>query len=139
MAPVHRVGRHTCFLEEPDILGMKLVGRVSAAEGSEINRLHLELGQSLERLFYLIDMVEFEGMDPAVRKEAGLVMTRLPLRGIAVYQASLTARVVAKLIVGAMNVFKSGAAKAPFEAFPSEEEARAWIEQRRRQLMDAAA
>lgn len=139
MASVHRVGRHTCSLEEPDILAMTLVGRVSAAEGTAINRLHLELGQSLERLFYLIDMGEFEGMDPSVRKEAGLVMTRLPLRGIAVFRASLTARVIAKLIVGAMNVFKHGGDKAPFEAFANEAEARAWIELRRRQLMDAAA
>jgi len=139
MASVHRVGGHTCSMEDPDIMAMTLVGRVSAAEGSEINRIHLEMGQSLDRLFYLINMKDFEGMDPAVRKEAGLVMTRLPLRGIAVYQASLTARVIAKLIVGAMNVFKHSSDKAPFEAFATEEDARAWIALRRRQLLEAAA
>lgn len=134
-----QLGRQITYLEEPDILFMRLFGKVTNEEGSAVNRLHLDLGKDRERLFYLIDMTEFEGMDPELRKEAGLTMKTLPLRGIAVYKASLTARVVAKLIVGAMNVFKTGAAKAPFEAFATEEEARAWIAQRRRQLMDAAA
>jgi hypothetical protein len=134
-----QIGRQITYLEEPDILFMRLFGKVTNEEGSAINRRHLELGEGRERLFYLIDMTEFEGMDPELRKEAGLTMKTLPLRGIAVYRASLTARVVAKLIVGAMNVFKTGAAKAPFEAFATEEEARAWIAKRRRQLMDAAA
>lgn len=139
MSQDHQIGRQITYLEEPDILVMKLFGKVTQKEGSEINRRHLELGRDRERLFYLIDMTDFEGMDPELRKEAGLTMKTLPLRGIAVYRASLTARVVAKLVVGAMNVFRSADDKAPLEACESEEEARAWIARRRRQLMDAAA
>jgi hypothetical protein len=134
----YQIGRQITYLEAPDIIVMKLFGKVSQQEGSEINRRHLEMGRDADRLFYLIDMSEFEGMDPELRKEAGLTMKTLPLRGIAVYNASLTARVVSKLIVGAMNVFKAGEEKAPFEAFPTEEEARAWIAGRRRQLLAAA-
>lgn len=139
MSQDHQIGRQITYLEEPDILVMKLFGKVTFEEGSAINRRHLELGKERERLFYLIDMKDFEGMDPELRKEAGLTMKTLPLRGIAVYEASLTARVVAKLVVGAMNVFRSGDDKAPFEACASEEEARAWIARRRQQLLDAAA
>lgn len=139
MGQEFKFGRQITYREEPDIIVMRLVGKVTNEEGSAINRCHLEMGRDADRLFYLIDMSGFEGMDPELRKEAGLTMKRLPLRGIAVYNASLTARVVSKLIVGAMNVFKPGEEKAPFEAFPTEEEARAWIERRRRQLMDAAA
>ena len=139
MSQDHQIGRQTTYLEEPDILVMKLFGKVTQEEGSAINRRHLELGKDKERLFYLIDMTEFEGMDPELRKEAGLTMKALPLRGIAVYKASLTARVVSKLVVGAMNVFRPADDKAPFEACDSEEEARAWIARRRRQLLEAAA
>lgn len=139
MSQDHQIGRQITYLEEPDILVMKLFGKVTHEEGSAINRRHLELGKDRERLFYLIDMKVFEGMDPELRKEAGLTMKTLPLRGIAVYQASLTARVVSKLVVGAMNVFRPADDKAPFESFASEEEARAWIARRRRQLMEAAA
>jgi hypothetical protein len=135
----YQIGRQITYREEPDIVVMKLFGKVTEQEGSEINRRHLEMGRNADRLFYLIDMSEFEGMDPALRKEAGLTMKSLPLRGIAVYNASLTARVVSKLIVGAMNVFKSGEDKAPFESFPNEEEARAWIASRRRLLVGLAA
>lgn len=139
MANVGRVGPHVCSFEEPDIIFMKLAGRVSEAQGSELNRLHLEIGLPLERLFFLIDMAGYDGIDPAVRKEAGMVMSRLRLRGIAVYHASLTARVVAKLIVGAMNVFKPSGDRAPFEAFDTVEDARAWIARRRNDLLEAAA
>jgi hypothetical protein len=139
MSQDHQIGRQITYLEQPDIFVMKLYGKVTQEEGSEINRRHLEMGRDLDRLFYLIDMKDFEGMDPELRKQAGLTMKTLPLRGIAVFQASLTARVVSKLIVGAMNVFRSGEEKAPFESFESEEEARAWIARRRHQLLDAAA
>jgi hypothetical protein len=139
MSQDHQIGRQITYLEQPDIFVMKLYGKVTQEEGSEINRRHLEMGRDLDRLFYLIDMKNFEGMDPELRKQAGLTMKTLPLRGIAVFQASLTARVVSKLIVGAMNVFRSGEEKAPFESFASEEEARAWIARRRHQLLDAAA
>lgn len=134
-----KVGRQITYFEGPDIIYMKLFGKVTQEEGSEINRLHLEMGKDSSSLFYLIDMKEFEGMEAELRKEAGLTMKTLPLRGIAIFNASLTARVVSKLIVGAMNVFKSGEDKAPFESFNTEEEARGWIATRRRRILNAAA
>jgi hypothetical protein len=67
------------------------------------------------------------------------MMKTLPLRGIAVFNASLKAKVFAKLIVSAMNIFKSSAERAPLEVFDSEQDARAWIQRRREQLLSAAA
>ena len=85
MGQEFKFGRQITYQEEPDIIVMKLFGKVTNEEGSAINRCHLEMGRDADRLFYLIDMSEFEGMDPELRKEAGLTMKLLPLRGIAVF------------------------------------------------------
>jgi hypothetical protein len=135
----YQIGRHYCAFDEPDTIFMRLDGDVSAEEGSILNRMHAEMGKDQERLFLLIDMAKLGGMDPEVRKESGLMMKTLPLRGIAVFHASLKAKVFAKLIVSAMNIFKSAAERAPLEVFDSEQEARAWIARRREQLMKTAA
>ena len=132
------VGRHICVFQEPDTIFMELNGEVSAKEGSFMNQLQVQMGQGKERLFLLIDMGGFEGMDPEVRKESGLTMKTLPLRGIAVYNATFKAKVIAKLIVSAMNLFKSSAERAPFEVFDGPDSARAWIARRRRELSAAA-
>lgn len=138
MANDYRIGRHSCAFEEPDTIHMKLDGEVSAAEGSQMNRLHVDMAQGRDRLFLLIDLGGLEGIDPEVRKESGLTMKTLPLRGIVVYRASFKAKVLAKLIVSAMNIFKSGTDRAPMEVFDTELEAKAWIAKRREQLMAAA-
>ena len=135
----YQVGRHYCVFDEPDTIFMRLDGDVSAEEGSIMNRMHADMGSNRDRLFLLIDMAKLGGMDPEVRKESGLMMKTLPLRGIAVFHASLKAKVFAKLIVSAMNIFKSAAERAPLEVFDSEQEARAWIARRREQLMKTAA
>ena len=64
----YQIGRQVTYLEAPDIIVMKLFGKVTQQEGSEINRRHLEMGRDADRLFYLIDMSEFEGMDPELRR-----------------------------------------------------------------------
>ena len=139
MANEHRVGRHSISFDEPDIVYLCPKGEVSGPDGRELNRLQVEMGKGHERLFLLIDLSGLEGMDPEVRKESGLTMKTLPLRGIAVFKASFKAKVLAKLIVSAMNLFKSGADRAPLEVFDTEQEARAWIAKRRQELMGAAA
>lgn len=128
------IGKHVTILEDPDILFMRLVGPVTAEEGKEINRLHREFGLEREHVFFLVDLKDLEGIHPDVRKEAGEILKELPLRGAAVYQASFKARVLAKLILTAMNLFRPESEKAPIEFFDTEAEARAWIEERRREL-----
>lgn len=135
----YQVGRHYCVFDEPDTIFMRLDGDVSAEEGSILNQMHSAMGRDRKLLFLLIDMANLGGIDPEVRKESGLMMKTLPLRGIAVFRASLKAKVLAKLIVSAMNIFKSSAERAPLDVFDSEEDARAWIQRRREQLLSAAA
>ncbi len=134
------VGKHWTGFEEPDLLLMKLSGVVTEADARELNRLHFGYVRGKERIFYLIDLADLETIEPGGRKEAGSGLQRLPLGGIAIYEAPLKARVLAKLIFTAMNMFRMGGiAKVPFEFHPSEREARAWLDERRKLPVAAAA
>lgn len=131
-----RIGEHTTYFEEPDIIVMRLVGPVSYEEGHEVNVRHLRYGEGRDRLFFLIDLEKLESIHPGVRKEAGLVLRTIPLKGAALYKAPLKAKVMAKLILTAMNTFRKAEDKVPVVFLSDEQEARAWIEQRRRELTE---
>jgi len=129
------IGRHTTFFEPPDILFMRLSGPVSEEEAKEIDRRHLAWVAGHPRVFFLLDLSELESIDPEGRKDASRTVRELPLAGVAIYGAPMKARVLAKLVFTAMNLFKSNAAdRFPIEFVKSEAEARAWIEARRRAL-----
>lgn len=135
MSETLRIGKQTTHFEEPDIIYMKMVGDVTAEEGLAINTKHTEYAQGRNRLFYLIDFSELESVPAPVRKAASETIKEFPLEGLAIYQAPLKARVLAKLILTAMKLFKGEeAAGAPVAFLDSEEEARAWIAKRRAEL-----
>lgn len=135
----NRVGDQITYFEEPDIIYMKLVGVLAEADGLEVNRRQREFARGKDHIFFLIDLSELEGIHPSVRRAATETLKEVPLRGIAICQAPLKARVIAKLITTALNLFKSDAAKNPIEFIDTEEEARAWIASRRREVLSANA
>ncbi|HYO13425.1 MAG TPA: hypothetical protein VE685_09555 [Thermoanaerobaculia bacterium] len=138
MDKVREIGRHSTSLELPDIVHLKLVGDVELPECREINQTHIEFAKGLDHMFYMIDLSELENIPAAVRKEASETVKVLPLRGTVIYQTPLRARVLAKLLLTAVNLFKGGVTQNPVEFVDTEEEARAWVERRRRQIANAA-
>lgn len=129
------VGRHWTGFEEPDMLRMKLNGVVTEADAREINRLHLTYTAGRGQIFYLIDLEDLQTIEPGARREAGDGLQQLDLGGIAIYKAPLKARVLAKLIFTAMNMFRRGGiSQVPFEFHADEAAAMAWIESRRQRL-----
>ena len=133
------IGNQTTFFEPPDIIFLKLRGTCTWEEGSEINRRHREWGKTVERIFFLIDLAELDRIDPEVRKDATTTLAAVPLRGMVGYSAPIKARVIAKLIFTALNLFSNKADRIPLHFTDSEAEARAWIEERRRELDAAGA
>lgn len=130
----HTVGQHVTYFEEPDIIYMKLIGAVVESQGGELNRLHREFGRGRDHVFLLFDLSDLEKIDPGVRKEAGATLKMIPMRGAAIFGAPMKAKVVAKLILTAMNLFKSEHEKAPVQFVENEAEARAFIARRRREI-----
>ena len=126
------IGRHATYFEDPDIIYMRLDGAVAEDAGAEINRLHRLWGEQYPRVFYLLDLSKLEAIHPEVRKEASRTARLLPLAGVAAFGAPIKARVLAKLVFTAMNLFKANAAdRFPIEFVDTEAEARRWIEKRR--------
>lgn len=138
MSQIQKVGSHATGLEDPDILYLKLVGDVSNIEVKEINQVHVEISQTNRQLFYLIDLSQLDNLSPQVRKEASETVKTLPLRGTAIYGAPLKAKVLAKLMLTAANMFRGGKNLNPVEFTDTEAEARAWIDKRRKQVQTAA-
>jgi hypothetical protein len=124
-------GKHTTYFEEPDIIFMRLVGDVSDAEGLELLRRQKAFAEGRKMLFFLMDGREMAGISPGARKAVAQTLKEIPLYGMANFESPLKARVVAKLVITAINLFRKDAATNPVEFFPSEEEARQWITSRR--------
>lgn len=138
MSEKDHVGVQVTRFEAPDIIFMKLKGDVSEDEGQELNRRHREFGHGLNHVFFLIDLEELDKLPPGVRKASTETLRDLPTRGIAIYRAPFKARVIAKMIITALNLFRGSEGKHSVEFADSEEQARSWIAAQRARVSEAA-
>jgi hypothetical protein len=122
------VGEQITGFEEPDIIFMKLVGTVTEDEVRVINEMQIDFSRGRDRVFFLIDLSELESLSNAVRRAAIEGLNQMPVAGLAVYQAPLTARVLAKLIITGMKLFGKS---IPLQFFDDEAGARSWVDQQR--------
>ena len=134
----HDCGQQFTALELPDVLYMKLKGKVNLDECRQINRAHIEYAQDVPFFLYFIDLTELEDLPPDVRKEASATVKLLPVRGTVVFNAPLRAKVLARLLLTASNLFRRGPEVNPLIFVDSEAEGRTWIERRRSELANAA-
>jgi hypothetical protein len=130
--PDHLVaGKYITYFEEPDIIYMKFGGVVSTDDALELLRRQMGMGEGKEILFFLIDAENLETISPDGRRAVAETLKELPLRGMAVVRAPLKARVVTKLVITAINLFRRDANLNPIAFFDTEAEARKWIAERR--------
>ncbi len=132
-------GKHITYFEEPDIIFMKLRGDVSDAEGLELLRRQMAFSEGRKMLFFLMDGEEMAGISPGARKSVAETLKEIPLYGMGIFNAPLKARVVAKLVITAINLFRKDSSTNAIEFFPVEEEARQWIVSRREKYKDASS
>lgn len=122
------VGEQVTGFEEPDLIYMKLVGTVTEDEVRVINEMQIDFSRGRPRVYFLIDLSELESLSNAVRRAAIEGLNQMPVAGLAVFDAPLTARVLAKLIITGMKLFGKN---IPLQFFDDEAGARAWIDQKR--------
>ena len=134
----HDCGKQFTGLEFPDITYMKLIGKVTLEECRQLNRAHLEYAQDVTYFIFFIDLTQLEDLPPDVRKEASATVKLLPVRGTVVFNAPLRAKVLARLLLTASNLFRRGPEVNPLIFVDSREEGMAWIEKRRQELKAAA-
>jgi len=135
----HECGQQWTALERPDVCRLTLQGKVTLEECRQIKEAHLEYARDVPYFFYLIDLTSLEDLPPAVRKEASETVKLLPLRGTVVKNAPLRAKVLARLLLTAANLFRRGPEANPLVFVETEEEAQAWYEKRRQQIGGEAA
>ncbi|MES1243314.1 MAG: STAS/SEC14 domain-containing protein [Acidobacteriota bacterium] len=123
-----RIGRQLTAFEEPDIIYMKFVGDVTDDEVRAINDLHLEICKGRDRVYFLVDMEELATLSSSVRRSAIEALNQMPIQGLSIYKAPMTARVLAKLIITGMRLFGK---HIPLQFSDTEAEAREWIAERR--------
>lgn len=126
-----RISQHTNRFIPPDVVYMKVVGDLSEEDGHEINRQHYELGKDVDGLFFICDISELESVTSSTRKEAVEIQKNMAIAGAVILKAPLKARIFAKLILTATNLFR--AEKMPVAFVDTEEEGWAWIGQQREQ------
>lgn len=123
--------RHFNRFIPPDVIYMRVVGDLSDEDGHEINRQHYELGKDVDGLFFICDISELESVTSATRKEAVEIQKNMAIAGAVILKAPLKARIFAKLILTATNLFRSEKMMVAF--VDTEEEAWAWIENQRKE------
>jgi hypothetical protein len=136
---VYDCGQQWTALELPDIVHMRLQGNCTLEECRRLNEAHLEFGKDVPYFFYFIDLTNLDDLPPAVRKEASATVKLLPLRGTVVCNAPLRARVLARLLLTAANLFRRGPEANPLVFVESEEEARVWFDKRRQEVASEVA
>jgi hypothetical protein len=127
-------GKHMTYFEEPDIIYMRFKGSASDAEGLELLRRQKQYAVGRKLLFFLIDASDLGGITPAARKAVAETLRDIPLHGMAIYSAPLKARVLMKILITAVNLFRKDATTNPVEFFAHEQAARDWIAGRRQKF-----
>jgi hypothetical protein len=138
MSKSHQCGRQFTGLELPDIVHLRIQGKCTLEECRLINNAHLEYAQDVDQFFFIIDLSQLEDLPAEVRKEASATVKLLPVRGTVICNAPMKARVLAKLLLTAANLFRRGPESNPVSFADTEEEARIWIDKRREQIAAAA-
>ena len=130
--PANQVaGKHVTCFEEPDVIYMKFGGRATTSDAHELLRRQLGMGEGKEILFFIIDAEELETIEPDGRRAVAESLKEIPLRGMAVIKAPIKAKVVTRLVITAINLFRRDSNLNPVAFFDTEDEARQWIASRR--------
>ena len=127
-------GKHITYFEPPDIIYMKFAGTASTEDSLELLRRQMDMSKGKSILFFMIDAEDLDNIAPDGRRAVAETLKEIPLRGMAVVKAPLKAKVVTKLVITAINLFRRDPNLNPIAFFESEEEAREWIASRRAQF-----
>src|SRR6476646_9184282 len=125
-------GKHVTYFEEPDIIFMSFGGSASTEDALELLRRRMDFSKGRSMFFVPIHAEKLDNIAPEGRRAVAETLKEIPLRGMAVIKAPLKAKVVTKLVITAINLFRRDSNLNPIAFFDTEEEGRAWIASRRK-------
>lgn len=123
--------------ESPYLCVLRLIGDLDGPAAHGLFAAIRTFAENQRAVLLLVDTAEIGAVDPVARKVGLEESRRVPLRGIALYNVSFGFRVVATLVHNAA-VLLHGERDNPVRFFADEDEARAWIAERRAVIAAAA-
>ena len=132
--PAYRhIGAHTVHFHPPRLLRFVVRGDLS---GQDLDAMEVFAVEHVGAQPYLLGIVEItlhQDATPEARKAAARAMTRLPYRALAFVGANFQTRILAKLVIGAVRLVAPDRF-FPMAFFETEAQARAWLEEREREV-----
>jgi hypothetical protein len=123
------VGQHRARIDD-DVLLFEMVGELSLDEINRYIGLAEEIKSKFGYFFIIDDLSRFTSATAAVRKRVAGWLGQSGCRACALYGASLTARTLAFMVIGAMKLL--GAQNFPISFCKTEQEARNFVATQRR-------
>jgi len=124
--------------EEPDIAHWFLIGNVEESDVVRIYDEQMEFCRGKNHILLLIDVSQLKNLTPAARRKAagGPIPGKkvMPVRGCAVIGASFHIQVLGLLVTKASRVLNPSDDNVIYYC-DTEEQGRAWVEKRRRDIL----
>lgn len=130
----HHTPNTTIRLEPPDVSFITIRGEVVLEDLSSMASFYENAVRDWPYIFTLVDQRRHTGMRAEVRKTATTLLEWMPLRGTAIYGGSFAMRTFGKMFMSLFNTVRK--LDNPMTFVKTEEEARAWIAERRRELAE---
>jgi hypothetical protein len=127
-------GNHRVYFEQPDVFFIVANGDISVSDVLRIHEAIAAFEEDKEYIFVLMDASRLGAMEPGARKVGTRPEASRRMRGLVVFSASFTQRIVIMLIAKAFALLKKDDRLA-IGSFETEAEARAWIDERRRAIL----
>lgn len=127
-----QIGLHTIDFVPPDLIRLTVIGDISTAESMDILAYVKRHTAFRPYLLILCDVSRAGDVPPSVRKHWVTEATKLPICGSAMLGASFQIRVLVRMFESVARLFNAQGNPRCFAK--TEEEALAWIEERRRTL-----
>jgi hypothetical protein len=127
-----RIGKHRFVFEPPDTCFVTYVGDVLPEDAHGFKEACWKCAAGRSYLFLLLDQRQLGAVSPEVRKITMAGMKGLPVRATAVLGASFEKRVINGFINRGINLVLR--TDNPLRFFDTQEDARDWLQERRRVL-----
>lgn len=130
-----RIGEHEFEIDPPDVVIMRWRGALTPTEFSRGIEYLRGKCSDWPHMLLLADLSGVTTIPADVRRIVPELTSWMPFRGVVITGASFTIRTVAVMLFKVINLVRG--ADNPTHYASSEEDARQWLAQRRRELAEA--
>lgn len=125
------ISHHSFRFEPPDIVYARPQGVVTLEEAHAIATLVNTYPAPSSGLYLLTDVSRLKGQSQTALKDEKLTESMRVFRALAYFGATFQARTLINIFLRLARFFKLPVANVPLEIFATENEARAWLDERR--------